>query len=100
MQIAIFGLGKMGAQIARRLHKNKFKVYAWNRSADPVKEAKRVGIFASQEIDAVVAKLKGQRIFWIMLPHGIVDDFLFGNEHLGRHLKKGDIVVDGGNSFY
>ena len=35
-----------------------------------------------------------------MLPHAIVDEFLFGKEHLGAHLKKGDIVIDGGNSFY
>jgi 6-phosphogluconate dehydrogenase len=100
-QIAIFGLGRMGGQIARRLHKNNFTVFAWNRGEQPVKEIKQAGIAASQNIDDVVKHFTvKQRIFWIMLPHAIVDDFLFGKEHLGPHLRKGDIVIDGGNTFY
>lgn len=100
-QIAIFGLGRMGGQIARRLHKNNFTVFAWNRSEQPVKEIKQAGISASQNIDDVVKHFTvKQRIFWIMLPHAIVDDFLFGKDHLAPHLRKGDIVIDGGNTFY
>ena len=105
--LAIFGLGRMGAQIARRLHKNNFPVIAWNRSPEPVKEAKKAGISATSDlamaIDALtaVSTKHGQpRIFWVMLPHAIVDDFIFGEEHLGPHRRKGDIVIDGGNSFY
>lgn len=99
--IAIFGLGRMGGQIARRLYKNKFTVIAWNRSPEPVKEMKKSGIFSTSDIAEAVSKLgTSQRIFWVMLPQGIVDDFLFGKEHLGSFLKKGDIVIDGGNSFY
>src|SRR4051812_35309118 len=99
--MALFGLGRMGGQIARRLHKNGWQVAAWNRSDGPVDEYKKFGGFASQDISEVVKKLEGQpRIFWIMLPHAIVDDFLFGPDHLGPHLKAGDIVIDGGNSFY
>lgn len=99
-EIAIFGLGRMGAQIARRLKKKGFKVFAWNRSPEPVKEVKKAGVWASQDIGEVVGKFGKQGIFWVMLPHAIVDDFLFGKEHLGKFLKKGDIVIDGGNSFY
>lgn len=100
-QIAIFGLGRMGGQIARRLHKNNFTVFAWNRSEDPVKEIKQFGIAASQNIDDIVKHFTiKQRIFWIMLPHAIVDDFLFGKTGLAMHLRKGDIVIDGGNTFY
>lgn len=108
--ITIFGLGRMGAQIARRLHKKGFKVIAWNRSSDPVREVKKAGIFGTSNIDEAISKSnmniknssssKSQRIFWIMLPHTIVDDFIFGKDQLGSHLKKGDIVIDGGNSFY
>jgi 6-phosphogluconate dehydrogenase (decarboxylating) len=100
-QIAIFGLGRMGGQIARRLHKNNFTIFAWNRSEKPVKEIKQFGIAASQNIDDVVKHFTAkQRIFWIMLPHAIVDDFLFGKVGLAMHLRKGDIVIDGGNTFY
>ena len=105
--LAVFGLGRMGAQIARRLHKNRFPVIAWNRSPEPVKEAKKAGISATSDlamaIDALTAvstQHSQPRIFWVMLPHAIVDDFIFGADYLGPHLRKGDIVIDGGNSFY
>lgn len=99
--IAIFGLGRMGGQIARRLHVNGFNVYAWNRSAEPVSEFNKFGGFASQEMKEVVSKLSASpRIFWVMLPHATVDDFILGPDNLGPHLKAGDIVIDGGNSFY
>lgn len=99
MQIAIFGLGKMGAQIARRLNANKFKVLAWNRSQEPRDEAAKSGIETFAEVDRLVEQMAKQpRIFWLMLPHKIVDEFL--QNQLGPHLKPGDIVIDGGNSFY
>ncbi len=98
--ITIFGLGRMGGQIARRLTKKGFTVYAWNRSEEPVKELKKKKIWATNSIDEAVAKSGKNRIFWVMIPHAAVDDFLFGPDQLGRHLKKGDIVIDGGNSNY
>ncbi len=108
----------MGAQIARRLHKKGFSVQAWNRSPEPVAEIRRFGIrgttdvaeavdwlegtadYSGKKVAKKADKKKSQRIFWIMLPHAIVDDFLFGKDHLGPHLRRGDIVIDGGNSFY
>lgn len=105
--LAIFGLGRMGTQIAKRLHKNKFPVVAWNRSEEPVKKIKKLGVFAVNDLAAAVEaiserakKNKMPRIFWVMLPHAIVDEFIFGKDHLGQFLKKGDIVVDGGNSYF
>ncbi|MFA6601478.1 MAG: decarboxylating 6-phosphogluconate dehydrogenase [Candidatus Paceibacterota bacterium] len=98
--LTIFGLGRMGGQIARRLKKKGFKVIAWNRSEEPRREVKKSGVFATGDVTEAVKKTKKPRVFWIMLPHAIVDDFLFGKEHLGPHLLKGDIVIDGGNSFY
>ena len=101
---ARFGLGRMGGQIARRLHKTGFEVFAWNRSPDPVTEIKKTGMFASSDIAEVVKKASGddkvQRIFWVMLPQGIVVEFLFSKGNLADHVRKGDIVIDGGNSFY
>ncbi len=114
--IIIFGLGRMGSQIAKRLHKKGFKVRAWNRSIEPVKAIKKAGVFATISIEEAIGLKTGesnksgksnnkpvskeQRIFWVMLPHAIVDDFILGKEQLGAHLRKGDIVIDGGNSFY
>ena len=131
MQIAIFGLGKMGAQIARRLHKNQFQVLAWNRSeasrhefdkfvsaTSPypspnegtvpglptealAKAGGREGLLSCSfgDVSDLVSSLNTEsRIFWLMLPHGIVDEFL--ENQLLPHLKAGDIVIDGGNSFY
>jgi 6-phosphogluconate dehydrogenase len=111
--IAVFGLGRMGAQIARRLHKRGFTVVAWNRSPDPVKAIKRAGIFGTNDLSEAVDRLtnvadkrlplalqsKSPRIFWLMLPHAIVDDFLFKRDFRSK-LRKGDIVIDGGNSYY
>ncbi|MFA6405118.1 MAG: decarboxylating 6-phosphogluconate dehydrogenase [Candidatus Paceibacterota bacterium] len=103
-QLAIFGLGRMGMQIAKRLHKKGFTVVAWNRSSEPVKKIKKFGILGMNDLaDAVNAldpRNKQSRIFWVMLPHSIVDDFIFGKDYLAKYLHKGDIVIDGGNSYF
>ncbi|MBL8030189.1 MAG: decarboxylating 6-phosphogluconate dehydrogenase [Candidatus Doudnabacteria bacterium] len=109
--IAVFGLGKMGMQIAKRLSKNGFEVLAWNRSEGPRKEIgdffsgtndkSKVKSKAYSSIDDLVGDMgEGPRVFWIMLPHELVKDFIFNKSLLGGLLKKGDVVIDGGNSFY
>lgn len=121
-QIAIFGLGKMGSQIARRLQKNGFDVLSWNRSEKPRQEVAKAGVKTFADIGQLISQIsqptltprpplpKGEgefnngafgsmpRVFWLMLPHDIVDEFL--QNQLGQYLKPGDIVIDGGNSFY
>lgn len=99
--IAVLGLGRMGGQVARRLHRKGFDVVAWNRSTGPTADLKKKKIWASSNLSEVVDRLpKRQRIFWILLPHSVMDDFLFGDDGLARYLQRGDIVVDAGNSFY
>ncbi|MBI5530043.1 MAG: decarboxylating 6-phosphogluconate dehydrogenase [Candidatus Doudnabacteria bacterium] len=99
MKIAIFGLGKMGIQIARRLQKNNFEVLAWNRSPEPREEAAKAGVKTFEKVDELVgAMAQSPRIFWIMLPHEIVAEFI--EKQIGPHLRAGDIVIDGGNSLY
>lgn len=101
MQLAIFGLGRMGMQIAKRLQQNNFDVVAWNRSPEPRHEFEAFGGKTVETVEHAAAALTGgQRIFWIMLPNGVVEDFLFGEGDLVEFLKPGDIVIDGGNSFY
>jgi len=99
MQIAIFGLGKMGAQIARRLHKNNFDVLAWNRSEGPRVEVSSSGVKTFASVEEVIGSMsESPRVFWLMLPHTFVDEFL--QNQLSSQLKPGDIVIDGGNSLY
>lgn len=101
MQIAIFGLGRMGLQIARRLKAGGFDVLAWNRSEGPRQDAEKAGIKTFGSLDEMCAAMNHKpRIIWLMLPHQTVDDFVFNKDLLGGWLKKGDIVIDGGNSFY
>lgn len=97
----MFGLGKMGGQIARRLKKNGFDVLAWNRSEGPRQEVAAFGVKVFSSIDHLAESMSGKpRVFWLMLPQDVVEDFLFNKELLGGLLKNGDIVIDGGNSFY
>lgn len=99
MQIAIFGLGKMGAQIARRLHVNNFEVLAWNRSESPRLELQKSGVKVFSTVEEVVKNMSEQpRVFWLMVLQEAVDEFL--EKQLGPYLRPGDIVIDGGNSFY
>ena len=108
MKIGVFCLCRIGMGVAKRLHKNGFEIVGWNRSEQPRKEfeefARSTGSGSSSgtsfaEIADIVAAMgSGQRIFWILLPHEIVPEFI--SNQLGVHLKAGDIIIDGGNSFY
>lgn len=99
MQLAIFGLGRMGMQIAKRLHHNNFMVSAWNRSPEPRKEFEDFGGSSHETIEqAIKALTEERRVFWVMLPSNTVETFIF--EQLMPFLRAGDIVIDGGNSFY
>lgn len=99
MQIAVFGLGKMGMQIVKRLKNGGIEVYAWNRSEEPRKEFTDFGGKAFEKVSDVIEQLGNeQRIFWLMLPHEVVEEFL--EKQLMPILKPGDVVIDGGNSFY
>ncbi len=100
--IAIFGLGRMGMQIAKRLHQNQFAVLAWNRSPEPREEFARFGgtVFSTPEETCAGFSGHDPRVFWVMLPNNTVEDFIFDPLGLQTLLKPGDIVIDGGNSFY
>ena len=100
-EIAIVGLGKMGANLARQLHGKGWRIVAYNRNLDRVTEIEREGIEGARSLDELVAKLPHPRIVWLMVTAGKpVDDFLFDKGGLATMLKKGDIVIDGGNSFF
>lgn len=75
-----------------------FDVVAWNRSPEPLEEVTSQGATPAKDIPDMISKLDSPKTIWIMLPQGpLVDEFI---SQLLPHLKAGDLVIDGGNSFY
>ena len=98
MQIAIAGLGRMGMNMARKLVRGGHEVVAWNRSPDKVEEIAGDGAKGTFSLGEMVESLVSPRTVWLMLPAGkTVDDAI---EQLTPLLEPGDIIIDGGNSFY
>ncbi len=98
MQIGMIGLGRMGMNMARRLMKGKHEVVVYNRSKEKVQEIAKEGAVPADSIADLVQKLSPRRVVWVMLPAGEATD-----EHLAKaatYLSEGDILVDGGNSYY
>ncbi len=98
MRLAMVGLGRMGMNMARRLINGGHRVVAYNRSRDKVDLLSREGALGAYSLEEVVEKLDQPRIIWIMLPAGPpVDDHI---DRLLPLISKGDIIIEGGNSFY
>ena len=88
----------MGFNIVLNLHDKKILVVAYNRSSESVKQIKKYGVEVAYSIKELINKLPQQKIVWIMVTAGKPVDAVI--EELLPYLKKGDIVIDGGNSFY
>ena len=98
MQLGVIGLGRMGANIARRLMRDGHSCVVWNRTRGPVDALVSEGAIAASSVKDMVARLDKPRAAWVMLPAGqITDDTV---AELGTLIDPGDIVIDGGNSFY
>ena len=96
MQIGIVGLGRMGANIGRRLMSKGHRVVAFDR--EPKAVAALTGAAGATSLKDLVEKLETPRAIWVMLPAGkVTDDTVFA---LGDLLAGGDVVIDGGNTFY
>ena len=80
MKLGLIGLGRMGANMARRLRKGGIEVSAWNRNAEVTRQlAAQTGLSAAASLEALVAELKTPRVVWLMLPAGDVTE-----QHLER----------------
>jgi 6-phosphogluconate dehydrogenase len=100
-EIGVIGLGKMGANLVRRLLKKGWTVHGYDPVQGVVKELASHGMRPAHSAQALVGQLTDRRLVWLMVPAGkAVDDVLFGKDGVVRKLSKGDIVVDSGNSFY
>lgn len=98
MQIGMVGLGRMGMNMALRLLRGRHRVVAYNRSAEKVDEIVKKGAKGAYSLGELVDRLKPPRNVWIMLPAGRpVEEAL---DSLKGLLKKGDAVIEGGNSYY
>lgn len=96
MQIGIVGLGRMGANIGRRLMSKGHKIVAFDRNPQAVTAL--TGAAGASSLKEMVEKLDAPRAVWVMLPAGkITDDTVSA---LGDLLSAGDVVIDGGNTFY
>lgn len=99
MDIAIIGLGKMGANMARRLIKGGHRVVGMNRSFDVTQSlAAEFGLVAAETVKEAVAALPAPRAVWVMVPAGAPTEAVI-NELAGL-LSPGDTIIDGGNTFY
>jgi 6-phosphogluconate dehydrogenase len=97
MQLGMIGLGRMGANLVRRLLADGHECVVYDVSPEAVGALEQAGAQGSTSLEDFVAKLRAPRALWIMVPAGIVQRTL---EQLEGLLHEGDIVIDGGNSYY
>ncbi len=97
MQIAMVGLGRMGANMVRRLMRAGHECVVFDRSADAVAALEKDGATGSSSLEDMCSKMKTPRAVWLMVPAGVVDSTV---AELKPHLQKEDIIIDGGNSYY
>jgi 6-phosphogluconate dehydrogenase len=98
MQIGVIGLGRMGGNISRRLIKNGHEVVVYDHDAKAVAALSRDGATGSDGLDKLVQQLRPPRAVWVMLPAGKITEDVIGE--LAKLLAAGDIVLDGGNTFW
>ncbi len=98
MEIAMIGLGKMGANMAARLLKGGHRVVVFDLNEEAIKSAEEMGAEGARRLEEVVEKLKPPRAVWVMVPAGVPTEKTI--EELSEILSTGDIVIDGGNSNY
>ena len=98
MELGIIGLGKMGLNICRRLIQGGHSVVVFDSDSEVLKIAQRENISTGNSLEDLVKKLTKRRILWVMVPSGEITNSTILN--LSGLLDRGDIIIDGGNSYY
>ncbi|WP_134158941.1 phosphogluconate dehydrogenase (NAD(+)-dependent, decarboxylating) [Alicyclobacillus sacchari] len=98
MQVGLIGLGKMGHNLALNMMDHNHKVVAFDLDKNAVARLAEAGATPAESISDLVSKLESPRIVWLMVPHGKPVDNLI--DQLKPLLTKGDIIIEGGNSYY
>jgi 6-phosphogluconate dehydrogenase len=97
MQMGMVGLGRMGANMVRRLLRGGHECVVFDVSADAVRQLAKEGATGALSLDDFTARLRKPRVAWMMVPAGVVEQSL---SDLSSRFEQGDIIVDGGNSYY
>jgi len=97
MQLGMIGLGRMGASLVRRLTKDGHVCAVYDVQAAAVRKLAGPGVRGCASIDELVAKLPQPRTVWVMVPAAVTGATI---DELASHMEAGDIVIDGGNSYY
>jgi 6-phosphogluconate dehydrogenase len=97
MQLAMIGLGRMGANMVRRLLHGGHQCVVFDTSPKAIAELTKEKAVGADSVAALVGKLEKPRAIWMMVPAAVVDQTIAG---IASHLEKGDILIDGGNSHY
>jgi 6-phosphogluconate dehydrogenase len=97
MQLAMIGLGRMGANMVRRLIKGGHQCVVFDMSSKAVEDLALERAVATSSLADLVRKLEKPRAIWLMVPAAVVDETIVD---LVPHLESGDILIDGGNSYY
>jgi len=97
MQVGMIGLGRMGANMVHRLLAGNHQCVVFDRSAKAVEELARARAVGASSIADLVKKLETPRAVWLMVPAAAVDATI---DDLAPLLSPGDILIDGGNSYY
>src|SRR5579872_5517993 len=97
MQLGMIGLGRMGANMVRRLMRAGHECVVYDAFPTAVEALVKEGAVGASSLEDFAAKLKAPRAAWLMVPAAIVDDEL---GKLAGLMQKGDIIIDGGNSYY
>ena len=98
MRLGMVGLGRMGANMTRRLVRGGHELVVTDLSPDNVKQISGEGAIASASLDDFVSKLATPRVAWLMVPAGGPTEQSV--QVLGQRMKSGDIIIDGGNSYF
>src|ERR1700676_1052203 len=97
MQIGMIGLGRMGANMVRRMLRGQHQCVVFNRSPKPIKELAQEGAVGADSLADFARKLAKARAIWLMVAAAAVDQNI---ADLLTHLETADILIDGGNSYY
>jgi 6-phosphogluconate dehydrogenase len=97
MQLGMIGLGRMGANIVRRIMRDGHTAVAFDTNPDTVNQLERDGATGASSLEDFVAKLEKPRVAWVMIPAGITDKVV---QQLADLMEDGDIIINGGNSNY
>src|SRR5689334_615669 len=98
MQLGMVGLGRMGANMTRRLMRGGHQVVVSDLSPETVKQLAGEGAVGSSSLEDMVSKLTPPRAAWVMVPAGAPTEQTV--QKLAQHMQAGDTIIDGGNSYF